>query len=158
MSVDFGGDGFNSEDVPPDSFSPLPEGSYTVIITDSEQKASKSGKGTYLKTTMQIVEGEFKGRKLWGTYNLAHENQQTVEIAKRQLADICAAVGVLRPRNSGELHNKPFMLDLKVEERKDSPGEFQNRIKKHRALVAGSGGPAAPQSHASNDGKPPWAR
>jgi len=157
MSVDFGGDGFNSEDVPPDSFSPLPEGSYTVIITDSEQKPSKSGKGSYLKTTMQVVEGEFKGRKLWGTYSLSHENQQTVEIAKRQRADICAAVGVLRPLNSGELHNKPFVLDLKVEERKDSPGEFQNRIKKHRPLVAG-GGPAATQAPASNDGKPPWAR
>lgn len=155
MSVEFDS-GFDADQVPEDKFSPLPEGSYTVVITESELKATKSGDGQYIKTTMQVVDGEQKGRLIWGSYNIKHPNPETVRIATRQLADVCQAVGVPRPKNSGELHNKPFVIDVKVEERKDSPGEYQNRIKKYRPCGAAPASQTAPA--AGGDNTPPWAK
>jgi hypothetical protein len=37
-----------------------------------------------------------------------------VEIAQRTLSGICRAVGVMTPRTSQDLHDKPFMVKIKV--------------------------------------------
>ena len=146
MSVEL--NGFDADQVEPSQFDVLPEGEYVVVITESEQKANKAGTGFYIKTTFQVLDGEHKGRLLWGQYNLSHQNADAVKIAKRELADICLAVNVPRPKSTGELHNLPLKIKVKVEERKDSPGEYQNRIKKYMS-ASGVSHVAAPASTAS---------
>ena len=50
---------FNANDVEPASdFEAIPAGKYLAVITDSEVKPNKSGTGTYLQLTFQVVEGE----------------------------------------------------------------------------------------------------
>ena len=56
---------------PMGKFSPVPIDDYLSMIVASEQKDTKSGNGgKYLNLTFEIIDGEFKGRKIFDTLNL----------------------------------------------------------------------------------------
>ena len=138
---------------PKQSFDPIPAGKYLVGITESEMKRTKAGDGEYLKLTIQVLEGEHKGRLLWVQLNLRNKNPKTVEIALAELSAICRAVNTMMPRDSVELHNLPMLVTVKLAKRKDSPGEFENRISKYEKREMTPGVP--PQ--ATTQGAP-WRR
>lgn len=152
--------GFNAEEHDElTDFSPLPQGDYLAIATDSDMKSTKAGTGEYLEIAWEVIDGEFKGRRLWSRLNLDNPNPKAVEIAQRELSSICRAVGVLRPEDSSQLHNIPLVLRVGVEKRKDT-GEFSNRVKGYanangaRASYSGSNG----HPGSSNPSTPPWKR
>jgi hypothetical protein len=145
---------FNANDVEPTSFDPLPAGKYLAVITESEMKATKSGAGQFLNLTFQVLDGEYKGRKLWARLNLKNPNPQAEQIARGQLSAICRAVGVMAPRDSVELHNLPLVVTVKLKKRDDT-GDIQNEISGYlRKDVA----PAAPAPAAAASSTPPWKR
>jgi hypothetical protein len=113
---------------PATSFDPIPDGKYIAAITDSEMKPTKSGTGHYLELSFDIVDGPFKGRKVWARLNLDNPNATTVEIAGSELSAICRAVGVMRPQDSAELHHLPLSITV-ASKRRDDTGEMTNYIK-----------------------------
>lgn len=120
--------GFNAEEVEPQrGFDPIPNGEYFAVITESEEKENAKKTGSYVKFTFEILEGEFKGRKLWVNLNLNNPNAQAVDIARQELSSICRAVGVMRPNDSSDLHDIPMLIKVKVVKRADT-GELQNEI------------------------------
>ena len=120
--------GFNANEVEPMAdFEPIPAGKYVAAITASKMKPTKSGRGSYLELTFQIIEGEHKGRLLWARLNLDNPNQLTVKIARSELSAICRAVGVMEPKDSCELHNLPLVIH--VRQRLDIDGEVRNDIR-----------------------------
>lgn len=128
--------GFDASQVPEqESFSALPEGQYVVIITASEMKPTKNGQGQYLQFVLEVLDGPSKGRKVWARLNLMNQNQTAVDIAQRELAAICRAVGVIKPNDSAELHNKPLMIELGVEI--DDRKREGNVIKKYLPISTG---------------------
>lgn len=145
--------GFNAEDFK-DEYAPLPAGRYTAMIVKSETKATKAGNGSYLSLEIDIVDGQYKGRKLFENLNLDNPNEQAVNIAKVTLANICRAVGVLHPKDSSELHLKPISIMVSViPESKDFPAS--NRVKRWDAPDAVSASPI--QAKAPANAKP-WER
>ena len=161
ISDAMGGD-FDANSVEPATgFEPLPAGWYPCQIDGAEVKDTKAGNGKYLKLELSVVGDKFSGRKLWPNINLANPNQKAVEIAHATLSAICRAVGVLRPGDSVELHDKPLMVTVLCKKRGDT-GEIQNQIGKYESLgsAPGIGAPssvsAPPQSTAPNT--PPWQR
>ena len=81
---------FNAAEVSTESqFSPVPNGDYPVIITESEMKPTKNGAGQYLQLVLEVIEGPYKGRKVWERLNIVNSNQTAVEIAQRSLSQIC---------------------------------------------------------------------
>ena len=71
----------------------------------------------------------------------------------------------MRPRDSDEFRNKPITLKVDVEERKDKPGQYSNRIKGYAPLGAqptqapASVAAAAVQTlTAAPAATPPWRR
>lgn len=133
--------GFDANNVPEQQeFSALPEGQYTVIATASEMKPTKNGQGQYLQMTFEVLDGPQKGRKVWARLNLVNGNQTAVDIAQRELGAICRAVGVMKPNDSAELHNRPMLITVAVE--LDDRKREGNVIKKYEAINAG-GAPAA---------------
>ena len=153
--------GFDASTIAPrEDFTPLPAGEYRVVIVDSDMKPTKKNDGQYLEVSYEVIEGEYKGRKLWSRHNLDNPNQKTVEIAQRELSAICHAVGILQPRDSQQLHNKP--LSVRVEfipadgfkQQKDG-----NEIKAWKA-VEGGAQTSAPQHPApvAATGAAPWKR
>ena len=61
--------GFDAATVEPaTAFEPIPAGKYLVVLTNSEQKPTKSAQGSFLELTFEVIEGEFKGRKVCLTW------------------------------------------------------------------------------------------
>lgn len=159
--------GFDASQVPEQmEFSALPEGQYVVIATASEMKPTKDGRGQYLQFVFEVLDGPQKGRKVWARLNLTNQNQTAVDIAQRELGAICRAVGVIKPNDSAELHNKPLLITVVVEV--DDRKREGNTIKKYEAINAGgapapaapAGGSAAPwggQPAAAAPAAAPWS-
>lgn len=130
---------FNANEIEPVSFDVVPAGDYDACIVDSEVKTTSDGAGKYLKLEFQILSGSYQNRKIWENLNIWNNSEKAVQIAKGSLSAICRAVGVLTPKDSCELHNKPMVIGVKVEK---SPGfNDQNRIKSYKPR---NSGPAAP--------------
>lgn len=145
---------FNAEEVAPSAgFDAIPAGKYQVVVTESEMKPTKSGTGQYLELTFEVIEGEFKGRKLWSRLNLENPNEQAVAIARADLSAICRAVNVLRPRDSAELHNLPLVISVRCRKNPESD-ELVNEIKGYEARSGGFAPAQAPAKPAAA----PWAR
>jgi hypothetical protein len=162
--------GFDAHSVEPNAgFDPIPAGKYFVAVTGTDMKATKNGKGEFLEIEMQVLEGPHKGRKLWDRLTLRHPNEQTVEIARATLSALCRAAGVMKPKDSVELHNIPVVASVAVKNRDDT-GEPSNVIKGYAKRGASGGGaspvavngrpsPGGPVAAAATNGStPPWKR
>ena len=106
----------------------IPSDKYNVEITKSELKPTKNGNGSYLELEFTILEGEYRGRKVWDRLCLNHPTPKTVEIARANLSAICHAVGVLKPRDSTELHHVPLTINVKLK-KDDSTGTIFNEVR-----------------------------
>jgi hypothetical protein len=101
--------GFDANNVEPNApRDPIPAGWYKMVITESLEKPTRAQTGSFLQMTVEIIEGDHAGRKAFERLNLNNPNQQAVEIAQRTLSSICRAVGVMTPRTSQDLHDKPI--------------------------------------------------
>lgn len=152
--------GFDANRVEPTTdFDPLPADKYLAVITESEMKPTKAGTGSYLQLTFEVLDGQFKGRKVWARLNLANSNETAVKIAQAELSAICRAVGVLAPNDSVELHNLPLVITVKCKKRPDT-GEITNEVKGYAKKDAPqASAPAAGMTPApSVNGTPPWKR
>ncbi|MCZ2341675.1 MAG: DUF669 domain-containing protein [Bacteroidales bacterium] len=154
--------GFDANQVEPTGdFDPVPAGKYLAVITESEMKPTKSGSGSYLQLTFEIIEGEHKGRLLWARLNLDNPNATAVTIARAELSAICRAVGVLAPKDSVELHNLPLVIHVKCKKRDDT-GDITNEVRGYSPkntespVAAKSAAPSA--NGVANNSTPPWKR
>ena len=153
---------FNAEAIEPNtSYEPIPAGWYQAIISSSEMKATRDGYGEYLSLTLQIIEGNYQNRLVFARLNLKNANDVAVDIAKKDLAAICRAVGVMSPQASEELHDKPLMIKVKV---RAAQGEYDasNDVAGYKAVEGGTASPvqqkqASPVAH-STPAKKPWQK
>ena len=145
---------FDSNDIEPNKpFEPIPAGRYPMQIIESENKIAKSGNGEYLQITLEVLDGEHKGRRVFVILNLVNTNQTAVEIAYRDLSAICRAVGVRQVDDSEQLHNKPFTGVVKI---KHDPGyDPQNALAGYEPL--GTAAPASPTPSPTSK-RNPWER
>jgi len=146
--------GFDANEIEPNApATPVPAGWYRAVFIASEEKPTKAQTGSYLQLTAEILEGEHAGRKLTERLNLNNPNQTAVEIAQRTLSGICRAVGVMTPKNSDDLHDRPFMVMVAV---KAATGDYgaSNEIKEYAEVGKTQAQPAA---KAAGSG-PAWKR
>lgn len=148
--------GFNANDVPRGTA--IPKGTQaTCLVIEAEDVESKTNPGNWMiKATIEVVEGPYKGTRLWPNFNLKNSNETAERIGRSQLASLCLAVGVPQPKSNNDLLNKPFRATFG--EPQEFNGEMQPIIKKFDP-VGGSAGVTSglgPQSQPSQ--KPAWAR
>lgn len=142
---------------------PVPAGQYRVMITSSEVKPTKDTTGKLLELELVILDGEYKGRKLWDRLNIQNANAQAQSIAQGQLSAICHSVGVLQLKNSSQLHNLPLLAKVVVDQ---SPGyDPKNEIKRYESVgtvstetLPGATSAPAPAAAAPSANAPAWAR
>ncbi len=153
---------FDASDVDPSlPFEALPSDKYLVEISASTLKPTKAGDGSYLELEFTVLEGDYRGRKVWDRLCLNHPTAKTVEIARANLSAICHAVDVLRPRDSIELHHIPLVITVKT--RKDeAKDEIYNEIKGYAKFELNLSQPpeqSAQYPQAPVDATvPPWKR
>ena len=128
---------FNAAEVNPQSdFDPVPNGEYPVIVIESEWKETKAGTGTYLQLVLEVIDGAYKGRKIWDRLNLKNQNQTAVNIAQKALSQICHSIGHLNLEDTVELHNKPMLAKIVV---KQQPGyNDSNEVKEYKPMAGGA--------------------
>lgn len=114
---------------PAGDFTPVPDGKYTVAITNSDRRESRATPGCfYLSVECEILEGEYKGRKLFDNLNLWHESQKAAEMAIKTLKAIQVATNQIDSKDFGQMHNIPITVKVKCVKRQDN-GEMKNEIK-----------------------------
>jgi hypothetical protein len=124
-------------------YTPLPVGEYKAVITASEVCETKSNPDNkYLKFTFEVIDGKYKGRKLFENLNLWRDGSSkkddiTMRIAQSNLAQMCRAVGMTSINNSEELHNKPLVIKVKVTPASADYGEG-NAITAYKSLNGGN--------------------
>ena len=96
------GQTFDASSVAPSSnYDVLPPGKYLGQIVASEMRPTKDGTGQYLYLEVDILEGQYAGRKLFDRLNLINANPDAVQIAQRTLAgDAQAERMYLGPRRA----------------------------------------------------------
>ena len=110
--------GFDASKVKPfEGFEPIPEGIYHVSIVDSETNPTKSGDGSHLDLTYEVLDGDHAGSRVIDMLNLDNKIKKTSDIAKGTLSAICRAVNVLTPNDSADLHGIPLYIKVSIEER-----------------------------------------
>jgi len=152
---------FDASTIEPNtSYDPIPAGWYQAIISSSEMKATRDGYGEYLSLTLQVIEGQYANRLVFARLNLKNANDKAVDIAKKDLAAICRAVGVMSPQSSEELHDKPLMIKVKI---RPAQGEYEasNDVGGYKA-VEGANLTPAPKTQtpppAATPAKKPWQK
>jgi hypothetical protein len=164
---------FDTNTVAPreNNFELLPAGTYVGQVVESEIIDLKSGNGSALKLTIEILQEGYRGRKVWARLNVKHNNPVAEKIAQEQLRELCDAIGIVRMTDTVELHNKPVAVRLKI--RKDDTGQYedQNEVVGFKpangATAAPSAGAFPPAQRAAAPATapaaaaaatPPWAK
>lgn len=76
---------------PSNNYDVLPPGKYLTQVIASEMRATKDGLGQYLYLELDVLEGQYAGRKLFDRLNLVNANPDAVEIAKKTLSQYASA-------------------------------------------------------------------
>lgn len=142
-------------------YSELPNGVYKLEIEVSD--VTTKDRNTGLKTTMAVIEPEeYKGRKLFGYYNLEHSSPQAQEIGQKQFAALCRAIGVDAVEDSEELHFRAFTAKVGLG-KPSKDGQYPARAEIKRYYFPDEGNVPAPEIDANqpapaakpaNDNKP----
>ena len=85
---------FDPETTEGNTWELLPVGQYTATIVEIAVQQPKSGNGYYVAITWKIDEGEYDGRQVWQRITYIHPSEQAQTIGRKQLKDLCAAVGM----------------------------------------------------------------
>jgi len=95
---------------------PLPAGVYEVQITEVDERQTKDGSGTYIFLELTVMGPVFSGRKVFDRIHLVNRSEQAVEIARRQLAALCMALGIEELQDSTDLHGRLVRAKVRVRE------------------------------------------
>jgi hypothetical protein len=127
----------------------LPPGQYRVQIVVSEMRLTKDGMGQYLYLQLDVLEGQYAGRKLFDRLNLVNPNPEAVQIAQRTLSAICRAAGKLQVNDSEQLHRIPMIADVRVRPPRGQYGESNSiRYLPRNGTPPGAAAPPRPTTAA----------
>jgi hypothetical protein len=112
----FFGQGFDPQTVKPaDDYEVLATGKYPVSIDKASICKTKSNNGHYVKLELTILDGVYKGRKLFDNINIDNPNPQCVEIGMRSLSAITQAVGLSNLSDTAQLQGGACFASVKID-------------------------------------------
>jgi len=106
-----------------------PAGLYNAMLISASKKATAKNDGMYIECVYQFIDGDYNGKKFTSRMNLWNQNSQAVDIAKRELKSLRAAVGLPDTEsNLQQFINKPLVLNISAKARKDDPTKAENNL------------------------------
>lgn len=107
---------FDPTKVDPNQPEPVPVGDYLMQAIESKVAPTKKGTGTMLNLTFDILEGPYKGRRVYENINVTNDSPAAQQIGQKQLSALCHAAGLLTAvTNSEQLHYKPFLATIGIQ-------------------------------------------
>jgi hypothetical protein len=160
MNNEFKIAGFNAADEEYDEkrFAPVPVGDYKAILSDIALTTTKNGQGQYFACTFEIVEGEFANRLIFINLNVTNQNSIAQDIGRRTFAQICRAVGVIKPQSENDLLNKIMVISVSIETDKTGQYEPKNNIKKFAESSAAPVKSEPASRYSQAESVPPWKK
>lgn len=152
LSDFFGVEGFDPLTYEPTKdFEPVPPGEYPVLIELAEVQQNKKANGYFLKLQMAILDGEYKGRKVWDYINIQNPSEQCVAIAMGTLAAIGRALGIPNLNDEALLLNQVIIAHVKVSGEQNSVRTYSSPSAPPEtpATAPAPAPPAAPQTFTS---------
>lgn len=153
----------NASDLPESSgdYGALPQGDYSVRISEAGIKATKDGNGQYIKLTLDVTGPSHVGRKIFAYLNIRNASAKAEEIGRQQLGSLMRAIGLPTLKDTDQLIGGELVISVKVKPADGQHGE-SNEVKAYKAIGGGSAAPmpaAKPAASAAPaDSTPPWAR
>lgn len=109
--------GLDGNDAKPSEFAPIEAGTYNVQIINSKGGEEKEGRYR-IGLQLQVVDGEEENRTFWLNFNYINPNsQENQEISQEQLRRIAKACNVGMFGKTEDLHNIPFTITVKVNDK-----------------------------------------
>ena len=105
----------------------LPKGRYPVRIVAAEYVENERKTGFILKLEHDIIDGSYKGRKIFDNYNLQHTSEQTQRIAQSQYAKLCESAfgkGAARPTNPQLLIGAVYVIEWGKKRQKKRDNDY----------------------------------
>lgn len=147
---------FDASAVSPDiAFGPIPAGQYIAQIVDSDLKTNRAGTGQYIALQIEILDGEFKGRRVFSNLTISHTNKTAEQIGQAQLSALCRAVGVMQLTDTAQLHGRPIKITVRI--RKDEKYGESNEVTGFETAASVAQSPAAVTATPAAS-IPPWER
>lgn len=125
------------------SFEPIPEGIYTVVLSETEVKDTKNGKGKFIYLKANVIDGPHANRFVDDRLNVVNDNPTAQKIGQESLKRICMAIGLKEfTGHTTELENKPLKVKVTVKPAEEyidnygvvKPGSPKNEIKGYYGL------------------------
>ncbi|MBD9542915.1 DUF669 domain-containing protein [Ensifer sp. ENS04] len=135
-------------------FEELPNGIFALEIEASDVVPNKAGTGTVLKTTMRVIAPEqYAGRLMFTQFNIEHQKPEVQEIAQRQFASLCRALGVDSCDDSEQLHLIRFIAKIGLG-KPSTDGQYPARAEIKRYFFPDEGDLPEPSIDAVQPAKP----
>ncbi len=143
LSDVFGEIGFDCNSVDPQqTFDPIPAGWYIAMAVEAEIKETKAMNGFYLSLQFEVLDGEYKGRKVFTNINLSNPSDAAVEIGQRALSGLGRAINVLNITDSSQVINVPLQVKVKV--KSDAQYGPSNEIQGYKMIEVLAQAPLSP--------------
>jgi hypothetical protein len=110
---------FDMENTAPDSgFELIPDGTYTLMATEAEEKQAAKAGSTYLSVIFEFLE-EHAGRKIWQNFTMTNNSQKAQDIGHGQLKAWAMACNQPSSNDSDQLLNVAFQAVIGTEKGND---------------------------------------
>jgi hypothetical protein len=111
-----------------DSLGSIPDGEYKVVVANlSKETSRKNPNIAFAKTELEIVEGDFMGRKVFQNYIMRHPtSSRAVEIgrARFKLLLLCATDSPILD-DPQDLYGRPVYIGFKNRKGKDGQNSLE---------------------------------
>lgn len=116
---------FDASQIQPTDRSLIPAANYKAVIKNSTVNENSNGSGHHLNLEIEIIEGQFAGRKVWENLNCWHASEKTSQIAWATLSAIARAVNVLQFNDTAALHDLPLMVRITQKNGQNAAADFK---------------------------------
>jgi hypothetical protein len=145
------------------SYELLPEGEYTLVGLDAEEKETSTG-GEMIAAKFEVVGGKGNGRWVWMNFNIVNKNETAQRIGRQQLVGWATACGKPEADDTDKLLGKKFNAIIGIQ--KGTGGYKDNNTIKQFLFSEGAAPAAKPSSApaekpaaekpAASSGSNPW--
>ena len=140
---------FVTKDAPKNGFETIPEDDYTLQVIKSALNPTKDARGEKIDVTLEVMDGDYAGRKIFDLFNYVNKSPDAERIGKARLGELCAAIGIEELENTEQMHGIPFRGHISIEKGTGGYND-KNRLRRSFPLEGGD------NNRSDSDG-PVWA-
>ncbi|WP_031431864.1 DUF669 domain-containing protein [Methylomicrobium agile] len=115
---------FDANQVEPDApLEAVPTGRYPVMMVESEYKQNSKKTGTLVSIKLEIIDGQYKGRRIFGNINMTNPNPEAERIGRSQFSALCRATGQMQVSDTSALHHIPMCVSVEYVDPRNENGK-----------------------------------